>query len=219
MIEVTWPLRILASLALVVSLSAGGCPVDGDSGAGDSLVPPSTETRPLIRDDDHIKSVGAPAVTVIEYGDFQCPVCARFFSETYPTILSEYVETGKVRWVYRHFPLRAVHPDAEAASQATECAGDEAFWDFHDTLYANQDDLSRDALVEYATARGLDADAFTACLDRGDSAARVQTDVDSGITLGVSGTPTFFVNGTRVAGFRTVEQFREILDQALAEAQ
>lgn len=89
----------------------------------------------------------------------------------------------------------------------------------HDALFANQSDLSGPALLGYAAAAGVDTVEFEACLDSGESAARVQTDVDSGASLGVTGTPTFFVNGTRVAGFRSIDDFRAILDQAIADAE
>jgi protein-disulfide isomerase len=106
-------------------------------------------------EDEHVLSVGSPSVTVIEYLDFQCPVCGRFFRETYPTIKSEYVDTGKVRWVARQFPLRSIHPDAQRAAEASECAANQdAFFAYHDLLFANQGALGSDALKGYAAQLG-----------------------------------------------------------------
>ncbi|MFO0840449.1 MAG: thioredoxin domain-containing protein [Phycisphaerae bacterium] len=167
---------------------------------------------------DHILATGDPVVTVIEYGDFQCPVCGRFFAETYPTIKAEFVDTGRVRWVFRQFPLRNVHPRAEAAAQASECASDQSeFWQYYDVLFANQGKLEDSDLNTYAGQIGLDAGTFQSCTTGGTKAARVQTDVDAGKSAGVTGTPTFFINGTRVAGFQTVEQFRALLEAAGAK--
>lgn len=208
----------IATFLFSTAILLGGCPVGPAGDAGDSTNDADAAARLLVRDDDHVKSTGAPTVTVIEYGDFQCSVCGRFFRETYPAILSEYVDAGRVRWVFRHFPLRSVHANAEITAQASECAGPDAFWDMHDRLFENQSDLSKSALLVYAAAAGLNAAEFETCLDSGSSAARVQTDVDLGTVAGVSGTPTFFVNGTAVVGFRSVEEFRAILDAALADA-
>ena len=171
-------------------------------------------------EDEHVLSVGSPSVTVIEYLDFQCPVCGRFFRETYPSIKSEYIDTGKVRWVVRHFPLRTIHPDAQRAAEASECAANQdAFFPYHDVLFTNQNNLGADALKDYAAQLGLDTIAFGECLDSGAEAGRVQADVDRGLADGVTGTPTFFINGQRVAGFRTVEEMRTLLDAAIAAAE
>lgn len=161
-------------------------------------------------------AVGEPTVTVIEYGDLQCPVCGRFARDTYPTIKAEYIDTGKVKWVFRHFPLRTIHPRAEAAAQASECASAQGrFFEFIDLVQLGQPALSDDDFRNYATQLQLDVDAFSACVADGSQAVRVQRDVDTGEAAGVSGTPTFFIDGQKVVGFQTVDQMRTLLNAAL----
>lgn len=181
--------------------------------------PSSTTTDPrlAVRDSDHVLASGSPTVTVIEYGDFQCPVCGRFFRETYSTIKSEYVDAGKVRWVFRHFPLTSVHPNALSASIAAECAGQQnEFFAYHDQLFVTQDNLEDVDLKAYADATGLDVDTFNACFDGRSSESVVQQDIADGQALGVNATPTFFINGEKVVGFQSIEQMRVRLDAALA---
>ncbi len=198
------------ALALAAALLIAGCPTD--SNPTRDLPPDIGELRP----GENVLSSGAPGITVIEYGDFECPSCARFARETFPTIRREYVETGKVRWVYRHFPLRAVHASAEGAARAAQCAArQQQFWAFHDLLFENSPALSAADLQRYAEQFGLDTAAFAQCTADAAIAEQVAQDVALGQAAGVSGTPTFFVNGQRVVGFRTVEQFRALLDGAL----
>ncbi|MGE0481132.1 MAG: DsbA family protein [Phycisphaerae bacterium] len=196
---------------LLLAVLCGGCP-PVDPGRDDAIV------NPTLRSDDHVLGAANAPLVVVEYGDFECPVCGRFFDETYPTIKSEYVDSGRVRWVFRHFPLRTLHPRAQAAAEAAECAGtQEAFFAFHDLLFANQDDLSDAALRSLAAEAGLDLAAFDACVAAG-RATRVQSDVDAGVSAGVTGTPSFLIDGQLVPGFQSAAQLRVKLDAALAKA-
>lgn len=203
--------RWFGSLSVAVGLvGLGGCPANNSGNAGEPLL--------TITAQDHVLGNPAARITVIEYGDFQCPVCGAFFAQTYPTIKADFIDTGKVRWVFRQFPLRQYHPRAEAAARASECAAQQGkFFEYGDLLFANQLALSDDDLRAYAAQAGLDLAQFDACLASGETAAAVQEDVDSGLALGVSATPTFFINGTRVAGFRTATQFAALLDPALSD--
>ncbi|MBL8879364.1 MAG: thioredoxin domain-containing protein [Phycisphaerales bacterium] len=205
----------ICGLALLAVL--GGCPSHTDDPnknqpgnvPGDLLV---------VTADDHVESAGAPSLTVIEYLDFECPVCGRFFRETYPTIKRDYIDTGKVRWVARQYPLRNAHPHAELAAQASECAGQQGlFFGYHDVLFANQTALESSDLKAYADQVGADAAAFAACLDSNATADAVQADVDGGNRIPVTGTPTFLIGDEIVVGFKTAEQFAALLDAALAE--
>ncbi|MCK6484344.1 MAG: DsbA family protein [Phycisphaerae bacterium] len=167
-----------------------------------------------VKDDDHAKGAADAPITVIEYADFQCPVCRNFFLQTYPTIETEFINTNQVRWVFRHFPLRSIHPCAEASSRGSECAHDQGmFWEFHDRLFNSPNQLCNDDLKLHAQALGLDSATFDSCIDNRDKAARVQRDFDEGVLLGITGTPTFFINGRKVVGFRSVEEFRAELGQ------
>jgi protein-disulfide isomerase len=132
------------------------------------------------------------------YGDFQCPYCTAAFP-----IVSRIRDqlAGRLLFAFRHFPLREIHPDAERAAQAAEAAAAQgAFWQMHDRMYESRGALGREDLISYATELGLDTERFTAELDSGEHAPRVQRDVDSGLASGVPGTPTFFVGGRRHTG-------------------
>src|SRR5262249_48258740 len=120
--------------------------------------------------------------------------------------------------VFRHFPLRTVHPQAEMAAEASECAALQSdFFTFHDVLFQNQSALLQDDLVRYALQSGLDANAVAACLDAGSEIQRVQEDVDAGTALSVTGTPTFFIGSTKVIGFQDSDSMASLIDQALAD--
>jgi protein-disulfide isomerase len=202
-----------ALLGLVTALAAvGACPAPPTNPTDSSL---PAELR--VTDDDHVLAVGTPTLTVIEYGDFQCPVCQRFAQQTLPTIKADYIDTGKIRWVYRHFPLRNKHALAEAAAEASECAAAQnQFWEYQGTLTQSSAALDDAALRQYAATLGFDITAFEACLTNGIEAARVEQDVQSGLALDVAHTPTFFVGQQVVVGSRTVAEFTAILDAASA---
>jgi protein-disulfide isomerase len=150
--------------------------------------------------------------------DFECPVCGRFFRETYPAIRRDYIDTGKVRWVVRQFPLRSIHPHAQLAAQASECAArQDAFFAYHDLLFTNSNALNADDLKSYATQIGLDAVAFDECLDTDATLPAVQQDIDDAGRIPVTATPTFLIGDQLVVGFRSAGQFAVLLDAALAE--
>ena len=146
---------------------------------------------------DHIRGPVDAPVTVVEYGDFECPFCGR----AEPVVRELLSEFGDVRYVWRHLPLSDVHANAQAAAEAAEAADDQgAFWEMHDLLFAHQDALTPSDLVTYAAELGLDVERFATDLASHAGAARVADDVDSADLSGVSGTPTFFVNGRRHHG-------------------
>jgi Na+/H+ antiporter NhaA len=146
---------------------------------------------------DHIRGpLGAP-VTVVEYGDFECPYCG----QAEPVVRELLRDFGDVRYVWRHLPLNDVHPNTQLAAEASEAAADQgAFWEMHDLLLAHQDELRPSDLISYAGQLGLDVERFTRDLRERVGAARVAEDVDSADLSGVSGTPTFFINGRRHYG-------------------
>jgi Na+/H+ antiporter NhaA len=146
---------------------------------------------------DHIRGPLNGPVTVVEYGDFECPYCGRA-----EAIMRELLrEFGDVAYVWRHLPLNDVHANAQLAAEASEAAGDQGrFWEMHDLLLANQDALRPSDLLRYAEELGLDLDRFTADLRMHTGAGRVSEDVDTADMSGVSGTPTFFINGRRHYG-------------------
>ncbi len=146
---------------------------------------------------DHIRGPLDAPVTVVEYGDFECPYCG----QAEPVVRELLREFGDVRYVWRHLPLNDVHPNTQLAAEAAEAASDQgAFWEMHDLLLAHQHALRPSDLIGYAGQLGLDVERFTNDLRQHAGAARVAEDVDSADLSGVSGTPTFFVNGRRHYG-------------------
>jgi protein-disulfide isomerase len=152
-------------------------------------------------------------VTIVEFSDFHCPFC-RSVQPTLNTLLSKY--PGKVRLVYRHFPLDSLHPQARSASEASWCANEQnRFWEFHDRVYANGPDASPETLSRLAGEAGLDAAAFSSCLASGRATASVEQDVEEGTKHGVTGTPGFFVNGRNLSGNQPLEAFVRVIDEEL----
>jgi Na+/H+ antiporter NhaA len=146
---------------------------------------------------DHIRGPLEAAVTVVEYGDFECPYCG----QAEPVVRELLREFGDVRYVWRHLPLNDVHPHTQLAAEAAEAAAAQgAFWEMHDLLLAHQDALRLNDLIGYAEQLGLDVERFTVDLREHTGAGRVAEDIDSADLSGVSGTPTFFVNGRRHYG-------------------
>jgi Na+/H+ antiporter NhaA len=162
---------------------------------------------------DHIRGPARAPVTLVEYGDFECPYCGM----AEPAVRELLSDFGDVRYVWRHLPLTDVHPHAQLAAEATEAAGRQgAFWELHDVLLEHQGELTVRHLMEYASSLGLDTERFTADLRKHAGAARVAEDTDSADLSGVSGTPTFFVNGMRHYGAYDIESLSRAVKLALA---
>lgn len=183
----------------------------GGNGVGEEIVDVSA-------DDDAVKGNANAPVTIIEFSDYECPFCERHFQETYPQLLKEYVDTGKIKLVFRDFPLSSIHPNAQKAAEAAECAGEQSkYWQMHDKLYSNQDALDVESLKKYAKELGLNTAAFNTCLDSGKMADEVAKDFADGQDAGVTGTPGFFINGRFLAGAYPFETFKKIIDEELVK--
>jgi Na+/H+ antiporter NhaA len=162
---------------------------------------------------DHIRGPARAPVTIVEYGDFECPYCG----QAEPVVRELLAGHGDVRYVWRHLPLTDVHPHAELAAEAAEAAADQgAFWAMHDLLLRRQDALLLPDLLRYAAETGLDTERFRAYLTRRAGAARVAADVDSADLSGVSGTPTFFINGRRHYGSYDIDALTAAVKTAKA---
>jgi protein-disulfide isomerase len=169
-------------------------------------------------DDDHIFGDENAPVTIIEFSDYECPFCGRFYQQTLPQIKSNYIETGKVRLVYRDFPL-SFHPNAQKAAEAAECAGEQGkYFEMHDRLFEKGVSGGVDSFKQYAAELGLNADTFNVCLDSGQMASEVQKDFADGQAAGVTGTPGFFINGKLVEGAQPFEVFAQIIEKELNSA-
>jgi len=165
---------------------------------------------------DHVRGAGDAPVTLVEYGDFECPYCGR----AEPAVREIVKEFGEdLRFVFRHLPLADVHPNAQLAAEAAEAAGAQGrFWEMHDLLFEHQDALKPMDLVGYAGDLGLDVDRFTDELRRRVYAARVAEDIDTADQSGVTGTPTFFVNGRRQQGSFDIDLLTAAVRAALQRA-
>ncbi len=169
-------------------------------------------------DEDNFMGAENATVTVTEFSDFQCPFCFRFFRDTEPQIKKEYIDTGKVKFVYKHFPI-PTHSNAQKAAEASECAADiggqDAFWQMHDKMFQNNNLLSASNLKRFAAETGLNMTDFNLCLDSGIMRARVARDNEEGRKLGVTGTPAFFVNGQKIEGAQPFSVFKSAIDGKL----
>jgi protein-disulfide isomerase len=155
------------------------------------------------------------AVTIVEFSDFQCPFC-KAATATMHQVMAQYA--GKVRWVFRDFPIASLHPLANKAHEAARCAAEQGkFWEYHDLLFQRSPQLAPAELKQYARGLKLDGDAFDRCLEAGKYQPAVAADLEEGQRLGVSGTPAFFINGRLLAGAQPATAFQQIIDSELAK--
>ncbi|MBI4168227.1 MAG: DsbA family protein [Candidatus Aenigmarchaeota archaeon] len=179
-----------------------------------------------IDDDPSLGDVNAP-VTIVEFSDFQCPYCRASFREVLPELKANYVNTGKVRFVYRDFPL-PFHPAAQPSAEAGECADDQGkFWEMHDKIFGEQDKQGTGTITftdadlkSWAAEIGLDSVKFNSCMDSHKYKAEVAKDLSDGEAAGVQGTPTFFVGNAKdgyiiIPGAVSYSVFKQVVDQEL----
>jgi len=198
---------------------------DGDNGSADIQIaqqaaPQAPKPVNVEIGDAYVKGKSNAEVEIVEFSDFECPFCGRFYSDTLGQITENYIDTGKVKLAYKHLPL-PFHPSAQKAGEAAECAGkvggNDAFWAMHDTIFENQAiDISVPALKRFAADIGLDQGKFDSCLDNGDTAAKIKADLAEAQKLGASGTPTFFINGVKVVGAQPYAVFEQAIEAALS---
>ena len=173
------------------------------------LEPPRFAASP---DDDPSRGAASAPITIVEFSDFQCPFCTRA-EDTIDQVLAQYGD--RVRLVFRDFPL-SIHPLAEGAAIAADCAREQGkYWEMNRALYANQSKLSAPDLAATAATLGLDVERFNACMASPESRAEVAKDTADGQALGISGTPTFFINGVMIVGARELDVFTRTIDREL----
>jgi protein-disulfide isomerase len=174
------------------------------------------------------KGLPAAKVAIIEFSDFECPFCGRYDRDTFPQIESEYVKSGKVKYVWRDLPL-SMHKNAFKAAEAAHCAGEQGkFWEMHDRFFDNQKALTPADVTGHAAAVGLDAAAFQQCLDSGRHTAGIRKDMGEAASSGITGTPSFLIGIVqpdstvkvvrRLIGARPLEDFKQAIDEALTAA-
>jgi protein-disulfide isomerase len=187
----------------------------------------SAPARASIADAPTLGRADAP-VTIVEFSDYQCPFCQRFFSTTLAALKTQYIDAGKLRYVFRDSPLDQLHPFARKAAEAAHCAGEQGkYWEMHDMLFQNSRALAPTHLAELARAIVVDTGKFNECFSSGRHAARVERDVAAAATAGVRGTPGFVIGATRadgvvegtpIRGAQPLDVFQRIIDKLLAEA-
>lgn len=200
----------------------------GNAGGGAQIVQGGGENAgPAVAvsaDDDAFLGKNNAPVVMIEFSDFQCPFCRKFWEETLPQIKKEYIVTGKVKLVYRDFPLD-FHPGSQPAAQAAECAEEQGkYWEMHDKIFSAQAkqgsgtiQFGADDLKKWAAEIKLNATSFNSCLDSAKYKDEVAKDTADGAAAGVSGTPTFFINGQKIVGAQPFSAFKQAIDQQLAK--
>jgi protein-disulfide isomerase len=190
-----------------------------EASANDQAVAPQGTQQikryPVSMDDDPILGSENAPITIIEFSDFQCPYCEKWEKEVYGKLLQDYGD--KIRFVYRDFPLTSIHPQAQPAAEAADCANEQgAFWKYHDKLFGMEYPLGADTYVKYASELGLDMDKFQQCLTERRYQAEVTADLEYATNLGVNSTPTFFINGIPLVGAQPYSVFKYVIDKELA---
>jgi protein-disulfide isomerase len=188
---------------------------------------PSARITVFAGDSPVLGSLSAP-ITMIEFSDFQCPFCGQYFTQTMPDIEKSYIDSGKVKLVFKNMPLENLHPNAKAAALAAECANEQGkFWDYHNKLFANQNNWANlgsmnatNAFKQYASQIGLDTNDFNSCVDSGKYIDKVNKDSQDGESYGATGTPTFFIGNeqkgyTKLVGAQPYAVFQQVLDSEL----
>jgi protein-disulfide isomerase len=222
-------ISILVPLAFLIGISSGYL-IWGDNQAGssntvasgdtnsppDNVVPGPTEEMPRFEipadDDPYLGPEDAP-ILIVEFSDFNCGFCRRFHSETFNALLEEYPD--QIRFVYRDYPITS--QESFYAAQAAECAHEQGkFWDYHDLLFSGGLTLGRDTYVSYAEELGMDSEDLVNCLDSERYAEEVSGDASFASNLGLTGTPTFFINGIPLVGAQPLSQFTAVIDEELA---
>ena len=213
---------VMISGSIIYLVKSGSSAAPGPAQIGGGASPPAAATRPAPDAQDVILGNQNAPVTLIEYGDYQCPYCAKFFLETELPLRTKYIETGKVKMVFRNFSF--LGPESLAAAAAAECAKDQhQFWAYHDALYnveikdgsENNGKLTKSLFVQLAGQLKLDTGAFTSCLDSKKYDATVVAQTKDAQNYGVNATPTVFVNDRQIQGAQPLAQFTSIIDDLL----
>lgn len=220
--------QTLLLLTIVIQLSGTNLVASSENtnaGNTDVAVAPSPNPNPTVAPSaapvdmsqftGHAKGDPDAPVTIVEWSDFECPFCARFYSQTLNQIDAQYIETGKVRIIYKHFPL-SFHPNAQKAAEATECAADQdKFWEMHDLMFENGVAGGIASFKQFAADLGLDTAEFNECLDSGEKEQRVKDDMAEGAANGITGTPGFLVAGQKISGAQPFAVFQQAIEAAL----
>ena len=204
-------------------------PIQTQQSTQSSLSTNSPSLISISLDDDPVKGNPDAPITIVEFSDFQCPFCAKFHSTTLPQLEANYIDSGKVKFVYRDFPIQDIHPNAVAAALASECADEQGmFWEYHDLVFENQkkwQGLSGNAMVDtfeqYALELGLNTSDFNTCFESGKYVDEVKKDLQDGVSYGVTGTPGFFIGNdelgyVKIIGAQPYSVFERLIEAQIA---
>ncbi len=189
---------------------------NGNAQTIDDQAAQNTRYDVSVDDDPSLGPANAP-VTIIEFSDYQCPYCEKWNQEVFGQLIQDY--GSNVRFVYRDFPLSG-HAEAQPAAEAADCAGEQGkYWDFHNKLFSGQQSLGQAAYQQYAGDIGLDLTKFNECVSSRRFQQEVEADLNYAMKLGVSSTPTFFINGRPLIGAQPYASFKQVIDQELSAKQ
>jgi len=192
---------------------------DDSSGraGGDSQDPAAATAQDrIVANARHAIGPADAAVTIVEFTDYDCPYCRRYYKDTFPQIMEKYGD--QIRYVVRHFPLVSMHPQAVKAAEAAECAAEDGlFWEFNDFIMRGVPSIDVESLKRYAADIGVNTEEFNRCLDEGEKAINVQQDLRDGYMLGVRGTPNFFVNQYTLSGAQPIDVFSAYIEAAMED--
>jgi len=235
--DALWKYSTFLLLAILVVgaffVFTGGNGTTGQAAQQPTQLPSQPSQVEASADDDAFLGDENAPVEIIEFSDYQCPFCRKFWTETLPLIKSEYIDTGKVKFVYRDFPLTSIHPAAQPAAEAAECVrakgGDEAYFKMHDKIFQEGNILDggdpikgpvqgtaqfgTTELKKWAKDIGYD---ISSCLDSGKFKSEVQKDLADATSAGGQGTPYFIINGKPLSGAQPFSAFKQIIDAELA---
>jgi len=222
-----WKVSTFVFAALfVISLFTNGFGLNSNKITGGTVVLPDEQptiptgvanvnAETLTDDDPFMGNEDAP-VTIVEFSDFQCPFCKSARDGAVAQIEEQYIKTGKVKLVYRDFPLTSIHPMAQKAAEAAECADDQGkFWEYHNLVFEKQDLLSPASLKQWAQELKLDTNKFNKCLDSGEKANEVNKDAQDAQSVGGRGTPYFIVGNVPISGAQPFANFQAVIESQL----
>ena len=215
-------LQVILLIVIAYQLSSiGSAGITGGVVAEENAVPnqptnpsPTVNMKSLI-DDDAIKGNKNAPVTIVEFSDYECPFCAKFYSETLPQIQEKYIKTGKVKFVYKDLPL-SFHANAQKAAEAAECAGEQdKYYEMHNILFERGVQGGVPSFKQYSQQIGLNTNKFNTCLDSGAMASEVAKDINDAQSVGIQGTPGFIINGQLISGAMPFATFDQAIQNAL----
>ena len=210
--------KILIAIAVVVVIGGVLLAIFANPQPAEPGAP--VDQQSLIRDSSHMTKKSTAKVNIVEFGDYQCPGCG-VAHPILKQVVEQYKDNENVNFVFRNYPLESIHPNARIASEAAEAAGAQGkFWEMHDLLYERQNDWNVQPnpltlFADYANSLGINVDQFKTSINQSSAKDIIQADIDDGTKLGVTGTPTFFVNEEMISGYKGWADIKAVIEKKL----